>query len=147
MVDAVRTQVITDTGIRYEVLLTNVSDGTGESYVRKVDLSDLTYIGTDQPPSSLDVESVHATVRGFSNVTLYWDRAPDPKVLCVCPSGHTELTFKPPSILKDVDRGQQGSTGDILLTTGAYDTDGNFLMIDATATSTYVIKIRFRLRK
>ena len=135
MVDSVTTQVISNNGLRYEVIFTNVSDGTGESSVRKVDLSNLKYIGTDHPPSALDVEHIEANIDGFESVTLAWDRNPSDIKIAVLPKGQTLLYFN--RYLPDPQRKQQGSTGDIILTTNG----------SATSQDAYVIKVRFRLRK
>ena len=43
MADTVTTKTITDTqGVKYVAKLTNFSDGTGESLVKKIDASELT---------------------------------------------------------------------------------------------------------
>ena len=48
MADTVTTQTISDTsGIKYVVKMTNVSDGTGETLVTKVDASALTFMTED----------------------------------------------------------------------------------------------------
>ena len=48
MADTVTTQTITDTsGIKYVVKLTNLSDGTGETLVNKVDASATTFMTED----------------------------------------------------------------------------------------------------
>ena len=48
MADTVSTQVLTDTaGVKYSVKLTNFSDGTGETLVKKVDASDTTFMTED----------------------------------------------------------------------------------------------------
>ena len=40
MADAVTTQTIADTsGVKYVIKMTNISDGTGETFVKKVDAS------------------------------------------------------------------------------------------------------------
>jgi hypothetical protein len=136
MADTVTTTVASDTGIRYDAVFTNISDGTGETNVVKIRLSDLRFIGTDEPPSAMDVEYIEATVNGFDSVSLAWDRAPAPKVFAVLPGGNsTTLKFK--RYLPDPDRHQQGSTGDILLTTNGTE----------TAQDSYVIRFRGRLRK
>ena len=48
MADTVTTQTISDTsGIKYVVKMTNVSDGTGETLVKKIDASALTFMTED----------------------------------------------------------------------------------------------------
>ena len=48
MADAVTTQTIADTsGVKYVIKMTNISDGTGETLVKKVDASELTFMSED----------------------------------------------------------------------------------------------------
>jgi hypothetical protein len=48
MADVVTTQIITDTsGVKFVVKLTNLSDGTGETDVLKVDASTTTFMTED----------------------------------------------------------------------------------------------------
>ena len=48
MADTVTTQTLTDTsGVKFVVKLTNISDGTGETLVKKVDASELTFMTED----------------------------------------------------------------------------------------------------
>ena len=70
MADIVSTQVISDTsGVKYVVKMTNISDGSGESLVKKIDASSATFMtedGLDIPIKSL--LSSHNLARGW---TLY----------------------------------------------------------------------------
>ena len=60
MADTVTTQTISDTsGIKYVVKMTNVSDGTGETLVTKVDASALTFMTED---GSRTVSYTHLTL-------------------------------------------------------------------------------------
>ncbi len=48
MADIVSTQVISDTsGVKYVVKMTNISDGSGESLVKKIDASATTFMTED----------------------------------------------------------------------------------------------------
>ena len=48
MADTVTTQTISDTsGVKFVAKLTNFSDGTGETLVKKVDASELTFMSED----------------------------------------------------------------------------------------------------
>ena len=48
MADTVTTQTIADTsGVKFVTKLTNFSDGTGETLVKKVDASELTFMTED----------------------------------------------------------------------------------------------------
>ncbi len=130
MADAVSTIVLCDTLMRYEVQLTSIGDGTGESAVRKIVLSDL--VGN---PESLALEKMAATVIGFDYVKLEFDRTPIETML-VIPKGQNESKYKL-SYLKDHNHGQATTTGDILLTTGAKTSAD-------TANGSYSILLRFK---
>ncbi len=48
MADTVSTQTLTDTtGVKFAVKMTNYSDGTGETLVKKVDASETTFMTED----------------------------------------------------------------------------------------------------
>ena len=48
MADIVTTQTIADTsGVKFVAKLTNISDGTGETLVKKIDASELTFMTED----------------------------------------------------------------------------------------------------
>ena len=48
MADVVSTQTISDTsGVKYVIKLTNMSDSTGETLVKKVDASETTFMTED----------------------------------------------------------------------------------------------------
>jgi len=131
MADAVNIKYILKGTRRHTVRLTNISDGTGEAAVVKVDAS--TLIGPDgTAPSRLMVEKVEGTVQGFSSVHVFFDATADDP-LAVLGSGYTYLDWNFEG--GNVDPASAGSTGDIVLTT-----------IDASATATYDITITFRLK-
>lgn len=71
MADAVTSQTLVD-GPRNAVLkFTNVSDGTGESAVLKVDVSAL-----QGAPSSVRIDKIHAATFGMA-VNILWDADTD----------------------------------------------------------------------
>ena len=74
MADAVTSQTIVD-GDRYAVIkLTNVSDGTGESAVTKVDVSSLASLGSNTCRS----ESMHWRIYRKDMVAVHWHEGKDP---------------------------------------------------------------------
>ncbi len=99
----------------YFVHLTNISDGTGETNVKKVDLSN--FLTTDgQAASRFSIKSIECLKYGFSSITLKFDRAPHVTIAVMGDSGSY------PGIVDDSD----GGTGDILLNVagvvgGTYD--------------------------
>jgi len=94
--------------------LTCISDGTGETAVKKVDISELRTVNGN-PPTRVVVESINFNQQGFTSIKLEWDRAPL-FTIAVLSSSDGLLDFTEVGGL--VDPGQAGDrTGDILLTT------------------------------
>lgn len=91
--------------------LTNLSDGTGESSVRKV--IKLDYLGPNgKVPSKLVVEKIVYDVASM-RVQLKWDTAPAETIAVL--QGFGTLDFK--QIGTGLIGSNEGGTGDILLTT------------------------------
>lgn len=131
MADAVTNKVIFQDDVHLHVLLTNVSDGTGESAVAKVDLSALTKARGDVP-DHLVIEDVQWAISGFRSVKLAFDHTTDDTALVLC-EGFGKLCFKFIGGLHDPK--STGGTGDLLLTTGT---------VPAGVTGTYTIKLALR---
>ena len=115
-----------------EYEFTNQSDGTGETEVKKIDLTDLVgstgaLTGGDRP-SSLSLLKVEYETT-FTLVKMLWDRSPTNEVAAVM-VGHGEICHK--SGKHDPKRGQDG-TGDILITT-----------VGTVRDMTYTIRAKFR---
>jgi hypothetical protein len=126
MPDAVSTKVLSNTSRKYVIQITNLSDGTGESGVTKVDKSGLTGLNGLEP-SSLVVEYIKGTVTGMS-VTLYCDHTTD--VVIGQLQGDIDLDYRKQGGFQTY---AAGDTGDILLTTAGH-----------TAGDTYNLIIAFR---
>ena len=120
--DVVTTNVVLNSKTHYIVHLTNISDGTGESTVTKVDKSTLVDMNGVEP-ASLDIEQVEWNIQGFTSVRILWDHTTDDVGLVLCASGykdfgylgHTAIGVRETSGLKDPR--SAGGPGDILLTT------------------------------
>ena len=118
MADAVKTILVEETLDRYIVHLSNISDGTGESAVIKVDKS--TLLAKDgAEPASLDIESCRWNVQGFASVRILWDHTTDDVAMAMSGSGYEE--YANPKVLSVGsaldDPRSAGGAGDILLTT------------------------------
>jgi hypothetical protein len=127
MADAVTTQVLVQSKSDYEIVLTNKSDGTGESAVTKVDVSALS-------PACDEVALVDCEfVTGGMAVELWWDATADTPMLFLPPDQYGKICFK--DSYRGVLRNNAGAgkTGDVQLTT-----------VGHTAGDTYWIKLRFR---
>lgn len=120
MADAVTNKTIINTSDRLEIHLTNISDGTGETNVIKVDKS--TFTAPDgAEPASVDIEWVRWSVQGFASVRLLWDHTTDDLGLVLAASGYDDYAgpavqgFVP--LRLNADPRSAGGTGDVLLTT------------------------------
>jgi len=113
MTDTVTTHT-TEDGPRYHVIhIQNLSDGTGESAVQKVDIS--TLLGPDGKvglaPSRFAIKSCRWDVQGFTSVQVLFDATTDDEALTLSGNGYDE--FDPPI----QDPQSTGTTGDIRVTT------------------------------
>lgn len=118
MADAVTSIVLSNGQVYYGIHLTNISDGTGESAVVKVDKS--TLLASDgAEPASLDIVSARWAIQGFTSVRILWDHTTDDTALALSGSGYDDFTgFDADSTPKGLaDPRSSGGTGDILLTT------------------------------
>lgn len=113
MADTVDTNVIFNGNRIYAVRLTNVSDGTGEAAVVKVDISTLT--GPNKSaPTAVKVREIQYNVQGFTSVRLFWDHTTDDEI-AVIGTGTGYMNYVGVGGL--MDPRSTGGTGDVLLTT------------------------------
>jgi hypothetical protein len=76
MADAVATQTLFD-GERMAIMkFTNISDGTGETKVVKVDVSTLTSSAFGKACDGVTITKIHALTHGME-VDMYWDATTD----------------------------------------------------------------------
>lgn len=130
MSDAVATHVIFEDDHELIVHLTNMSDGTGESEVVKVDKSARGLIAGVEAVA-LDVEAVQWCIQGFPRVMLEWDHGTDSLMMALCGSGYNDFNGrgKPRKFMQTAglrDPLTADSTGDILLTAPASATTGSY---------------------
>lgn len=130
MADAVTNTTLFAGTRRRAVQLTNVSDGTGESAVIKVDKS--TLIGPNGlEPSKLVIEEIIWSVKGFDAITLAWDHTTDDTAEVMSGNGGRDYTY----LGGLADPASVGGTGDLVLTT-----------IGAAASAVYDITLILRLK-
>ncbi len=77
MVDTVTTQILNDGPRNTTIKLTNVSDGTGEAAVTKVDVSTLS-----EAPSKVRIDKIVYDIQGMT-VQLLWDATADVSIVTV----------------------------------------------------------------
>ena len=129
MPDAVNTQTLFDGDSQAVMKFNNVSDGTGETAVLKVDVSALkaNYIGKEC--TGVDIRRIVASVNGMS-VNILWDATTDVSAFIVSPGMYT-LDFDTTTILRN--NAGVGKNGDILFTTvGASAGDTYSIILEMT---------------
>jgi len=113
MADAVATQVLVDGPRRAVLKFTNVSDGTGETDVVKVDVSTLSsYQGN--PCTSVSVNKLDAVTAGMG-LNMLWDATTDVLILTLGSDDFVTFDFSRFGGL--TNNAGAGKTGDILFTT------------------------------
>jgi hypothetical protein len=132
MADAVTTQVILDGDRLYIAKFTNVSDGSGETNVLKIDASALAVSGSGKTCNGLKINKIWAQTLGMG-VDIIWDATTD--VLC---------ETIPADVLYKIDYSEFGGipnnagagvTGDVLFSTvGAASGDRYTIIIEAIKT-------------
>ena len=97
-----------------------VSDGTGETDVIKVNISDLRNVMGNEVVRTV-VENIKFLQHGFDRIELNWDRAPE-NTIFILSEEQGDICFLKQGGL--VDPGEPGDrTGDILLTSVGATTD------------------------
>jgi hypothetical protein len=130
MADTVDSLVVFSGRRRYSARFTNVSDGTGESGVVKIDKS--TLVGPDgTEPGRLVIEELVWNIQGFTSVRLFWDHTTDDEIDVLSGGGSRDYT----ELGGLVDPASAGGTGDILFTTAG-----------AVSGATYDITVVLRLK-
>lgn len=113
MADAVTSQTLFDGAKRAIMKFTNISDGTGESAVLKVDVSALTsYNGA--LCSSVSIERIEAVTIGMG-VDILWDATTD--ALCTTLGQDSFFTFDFTRFSGLTNNAGAGKTGDVMFTT------------------------------
>lgn len=119
MADAVSSQTIIDGARNVVMKFTNLSDGTGESAVLKVDVSALS-----GAPSRVRVDRVHYSVNGMV-VTMLWDATTDVRMMELAGDGWFD--FRDFGGL--TNDGGAGVTGDILFTTTGHTAGDSYSIV------------------
>jgi hypothetical protein len=131
MVDTVNTTVIFESDNKYVVQLSNISDGTGETDVVKVDVSTLTGPDGVNAPDTVSIDEITWDTSGMSYVLLEWDATANDEAIVLQGSNATDFRFA--GGLRNPK--STGYTGDLLLST-----------VGAAAAGTYNIVIVLKKR-
>jgi hypothetical protein len=114
MADAVASQTLLD-GERMAIMkFTNLSDGTGESKVLKVDVSALTSSASGKACDGVTITKIHASTHGLE-VQIYWDATTD--VFCWCVPQNSTYTMDFERFGGLTNNAGTGVTGDVLFST------------------------------
>ena len=126
MADIVTTQTIADTsGVKFTVKLTNLSDGTGETLVKKVDASETTFMTEDGNRKISKVWYTINTANGKSAVELLFDGTTNATALLLSGNGHIDL--RPSG--NEIPNNAVTPTGDVLLSTKNFADGDNYTII------------------
>ena len=125
MADAVASQTLID-GERVAIMkFTNLSDGTGESKVIKVNASALGASASGLACNGVTITKIHASTHGME-VQIYWDATTD--VFCWGVPQNSQYTWDWEKIGGLTNNAGAGKTGNVLFST-ADATSGDFYTI------------------
>ena len=126
MADIVTTQTIADTsGVKYVIKMTNLSDGSGEINVNKVDASTTTFMTED---GERRIARVYYSVNvsdSKSGVELIWDGVANATALFLSGQGTIDLRTDGNSFKNNATT----PTGDVLLNTKNFANGDNYSII------------------
>ena len=126
MADTVTTQTIADTsGVKFVAKLTNLSDGSGETLVKKIDASELTFMSEDGNRTIARVYYSINTSDRKSGVEILWDGATNATALFL--SGQGFMDFRTDG--NSIPNNSTAPTGDVLLSTKNFASGDNYTII------------------
>src|SRR5210317_1603783 len=126
MADTVTTQTISDTsGVKFVTKLTNISDGAGETLVRKVDASETTFMTQDGNRKISKIWYSINTNSNKSGVEIVWDGVTNATALFLSGNGYWDLRTAGNEIINN----STTPTGDVLLSTKNFVTGDNYTLI------------------
>ena len=126
MADIVTSQTIADTsGVKFVAKLTNFSDGTGETLVKKVDASELTFMTEDGNRKISRVWYSINTANSKSAVELIWDGDTNATAMLLGGNGYFDLR----TAGNEVTNNATTPTGDILISTKNFAVGDNYTII------------------
>ena len=126
MADTVSTQVLTDTtGVKFGVKMTNFSDGTGETLVKKVDASATTFMTEDGNRKISKIFYSINTANPKSAVELIWDGTENATAVLLSGQGFWDLRADGNEITNNATT----PTGDVLLSTKNFAIGDNYTIL------------------
>jgi len=126
MADTVTTQTIADTqGVKFVAKLTNFSDGTGESLVKKIDASEVTFMTEDGNRKIAKIWYSINVSDTKSAVELVWDGATNSTAAILSGNGYWDLR----TAGNEITNNATTPTGDLLLSTKNFALGDNYTII------------------
>ena len=126
MADIVSTQVISDTsGVKYVVKMTNISDGSGESLVKKIDASETTFMTEDGERKIAKIWWSVNTTKSNASVELVWDGETNTTAMLLNGQGYWDLRTAGNEIINNATT----PTGDVLLSTRDFVVGDNYTIL------------------
>ncbi len=126
MADLVTTQTIADTsGVKFVTKLTNFSDGTGETLVKKIDASEVTFMSEDGNRKIAKIWYSINTADSKSAVEILWDGDTNATALLLSGNGYWDLRTSGDEIVNNATT----PTGDVLLSTKNFAVGDNYTII------------------
>jgi hypothetical protein len=126
MADTVTSQTIADTsGVKFVTKLTNFSDGTGETLVKKVDASELTFMTEDGNRKISKIWYSVNTNNNKAGVEIVWDGATNATAMFLSGNGYFDLR----TAGNEITNNATTPTGDVLLSTNNFVTGDNYTLI------------------
>lgn len=126
MADAVTSQTLQDADDYVIMHFTNLSDGTGEAAVLKVDVSTLDASGRNAAAcTEVEIEEIKYSISGMS-VSILWDATTDVRALVLGGSASDAsgvLKYKLPTLKNNSGAGK---TGDVLFTTTGHTSGDSY---------------------
>jgi hypothetical protein len=134
MADAVASQTLVDNERVAIMKFTNISDGTGETKVLKVDVSALTSAANGGACNAVTITKIHASTHGLE-VQIFWDATTD--VFCWAAPQNSQYTIDFSQFGGLTNNAGAGKTGDVLFST-ADASAGDFYTIVLEMVKHYV---------
>ena len=126
MADIVTTQVLSDTsGVKYVAKLTNLSDGSGESLVTKVDASSTTFMSEDGNRKIAKIWYSVNTTNPKACVELLWEGASNATAVLLGGQGYWDLR----TAGNEITNNATTPTGDVLLSTRDFVVGDNYTIL------------------
>ena len=126
MADTVSSLTIADTsGVKFTTKLTNFSDGTGETDVKKVDASELTFMTEDGNRTISKLYWSINTSESKSGVELIWDGSTNATAVFLSGQGFWDLRTDG----NEISNNASTPTGDVLLSTKNFASGDNYTII------------------